>query len=248
MFSLKDKRILITGAAGGIGKSVWKQCMNSGAKVFVTGTSLDKLHSCAQEIGCEKSEYDAHACDINNTDEIKSLVSKAVEVMGGLDILMHVAGMTKDGLFPRMPREDWDKVISTNLTSAFDLSQAASAVMMKQKHGRIIFFSSVVGSSGNFGQANYIASKAGLTGLSKGIATDLARWNITCNCVEPGFIATPMTDVLPDNVKEHILSGIPSKRMGTPDEVAAAAIFLASDEAAYITGTSIRVNGGMLMI
>lgn len=243
MFSLAGKTALVTGATGGLGGAIARAFAAQGAKVAVSGTRVEPLEAVAAEIGGA-----ALACDLGDTTAVDALVSRAEEAVGPLDILVSNAGVTKDGLLLRMKDEDWDRVIALNLSAYFRLSRAALKGMMKRRAGRIIGITSVVGVTGNPGQANYAASKAGMIGFTKSLAQEVASRNVTANCIAPGFIASPMTDVLTDAQKEAINGRIPAGRMGDANEIAAAAVYLASDEAAYVTGQTLHVNGGMAMI
>ena len=245
MFDLSGKNALVTGASGGIGCEIAKTLHAAGANVGLAGTREAVLQELADELG-----DGAHVlvADLSSEDGAAALAANAEEAMGGLDILINNAGITRDNLALRMKDEDWDAVINVNLTSGFRLIRAALRGMMKRRHGRIIGITSVVGVTGNPGQANYAATKAGMIGMSKSLAQEVASRNITVNCVAPGFIATPMTDVLPDEQKEALTAAIPAGRLGSGDDIAAACLFLASDEAAYITGQTVHVNGGMAMV
>ncbi|HHG89095.1 MAG TPA: 3-oxoacyl-[acyl-carrier-protein] reductase [Devosia sp.] len=245
MFDLSGKRALITGASGGIGWEIAKTLSASGAEVSLSGTRTEALEMLAGEI-----EGTSHVlpCNLSDMEAVDRLVPEAVQAMGGIDILVNNAGMTRDNIFMRMKDEEWDKVIAVNLTAAFHLSRAVLRPMMKQRFGRIIGISSVVGVAGNAGQGNYAASKAGLIGMSKALAQEVASRNITVNTIAPGFIASAMTDQLNEKQREAILAQIPANRLGTPDEVAASTLYLASDEAAYVTGQTLNINGGMVMI
>ena len=245
MFDLTGKKALITGASGGIGVSIAKALHAQGATVGLHGTREERLKEIAAELGDRVHVFPANLSD---PVQVKALAEKAETEMGGLDILVNNAGITKDGLFVRMSDEDWDLVLDINLKSAFQLTRAAVYPMMRRKSGRIINITSVVGVTGNPGQGNYCASKAGMIGMSKSLAMEIASRNVTVNCVAPGFIETPMTDALNDKQKESILSAVPAKRLGSGDEVASAVVYLASSEASYITGQTIHVNGGMAMI
>jgi 3-oxoacyl-[acyl-carrier protein] reductase len=245
MFDLTGKTALITGASGGIGTAVAKALAAQGARVAVSGTRKDVLETLAMELG-----NNAVALPTNLSDRaaVEALVPSAEAAMGQLDILVNNAGITKDNLFMRMKDEEWDQVLAVNLTSAFVLARAAVKGMMKRRHGRIVLITSVVGTTGNPGQGNYAATKAGLVGMSKSLAAEVATRGITVNCIAPGFIATPMTDVLNEKQREMILARIPASRLGNPDEIAAATVYLASQEAGYVTGQTLHVNGGMAMI
>lgn len=245
MFDLTGKTALITGATGGIGAAIAKALHKAGATVAISGTRQPALDALKAELG---ERVFTIACNLGDPADVEKLVPAAEAAMGGLDILVNNAGVTKDGLAMRMKDEDWQNVIDINLTSNFRLSRAAMKGMMKKRQGRIINVTSIVGVTGNPGQANYVASKAGLIGLTKSLAQELATRNVTVNCVAPGFIATPMTDVLNEKQKEAILGRIPSGRMGGPEDIAAAVLYLASNEAGYVTGQTLHVNGGMAMI
>ncbi len=245
MFNLTGRYALVTGASGGIGNSIAKALTDAGAKVALSGTRVEALEKTAAEIGGSPVILPCNLADPVATSE---LVGKAEEALGGLDILVSNAGLTKDGLLMRMKDEDWDTVLDVNLGAYYRLPKAAMRGMMKRRHGRIIGITSVVGVTGNGGQTNYAASKAGMIGFSKSLAQEVASRNITVNCIAPGFIATPMTDVLKDEQKEALLKGIPAGRLGTGADIGAAALYLASDESAYVTGQTLHVNGGMAMI
>jgi 3-oxoacyl-[acyl-carrier protein] reductase len=245
MFSLTNKVALITGASQGIGRDTALALAQAGAKVAVAARNEEKLATLVAEITATGAEALALKMDVANADEVKAGFKQLLEKFGRLDILVNNAAITRDGLAMRMKQDDWDAVIRTNLTGAHLCIQQALPPMMKARAGRIINITSVVAQSGNAGQANYVAAKAGLIGLTKAIAIEIASRNITVNAVAPGFIETPMTDVLSDAVKEQLKARIPLGRMGTPRDVTSAIIFLASDEAAYITGHVLNVNGGM---
>jgi 3-oxoacyl-[acyl-carrier protein] reductase len=245
MFDLTGKRALVTGASGGIGREIAKALAAAGATVALSGTRVGALEETAQLIG---KECPILPCNLSKMDDVDALIPDAEAVMGGDDILINNAGMTRDNLFMRMKNEEWDEVIAVNLTAAFHLNRAVLRGMMKQRWGRIIGISSVVGVMGNPGQGNYAASKAGLIGMNKALAHEVASRNITVNSIAPGFIASAMTDELNDKQREAILSTIPANRLGTAQEVAACAVFLSSDAAAYVTGHTLNVNGGMAMI
>jgi 3-oxoacyl-[acyl-carrier protein] reductase len=247
MFNLKDKVALITGASQGIGRDTALALAEAGARVAVAARNEEKLAALVQEIANSGGEAFAVKLDVADADQVKSSFKSVLEKFGKLDILVNNAAITRDGLAMRMKLEDWDAVIRTNLTGAHLCIQQALPPMMKARAGRIINISSVVAQMGNSGQANYVAAKGGLIGLTKAIAMEIASRNITVNAVAPGFIATPMTDVLPDKVKEELKARIPLGRMGTGRDVAAAIVFLASDEAAYITGHVLDVNGGLYL-
>lgn len=245
MFDLNGKNALVTGASGGIGTAIAIALHQAGAVVALSGTRLEPLQSLAAELG---DRVFVLPCNLSDPEAVAALPKQAAEAMGSVDILVNNAGITKDNLFMRMSDEEWSSVIEVNLTSTMRLCKGVVRGMMKARWGRIINISSVVGSTGNAGQANYAASKAGMVGMSKSIAYEVASRGITVNCVAPGFIATPMTDTLNDAQKAGILGQIPAGRMGEPAEIAAAVLYLASVEAAYVTGATIHVNGGMAMI
>jgi 3-oxoacyl-[acyl-carrier protein] reductase len=245
MFNLTGKTALITGASGGIGAAIATQLHAVGATIAISGTRQAVLEELKAQIG---DNVHVLPCNLSNPEDVEKLIPAAEAAMGGLDILVNNAGITKDGLAMRMKDEDWQSVIDVNLTSNFRLCRAAMRGMMKKRWGRIINITSIVGVTGNPGQVNYVASKAGIIGMSKSIAQELAARNVTVNCVAPGFIATPMTDVLNEKQKEAILGRIPAGRMGGPADIAAAVIYLASEEAGYVTGQTLHVNGGMAMI
>lgn len=247
MFSLKEKVALVTGASQGIGRETALALAEAGARVAVAARSERKLADLVQEIAAKGGEALAVTMDVANAEQVKTGFKQALDRFGRLDILVNNAAITRDALALRMKQEDWDAVIRTNLTGAHLCIQQALAAMLRQRSGRIINLTSVVAQSGNAGQANYVASKAGLIGLTKAIAIEVASRNITVNAVAPGFIDTPMTDALGDKVKEELKTRIPLGRMGTTRDVAAAIVFLASDEAAYITGHVLDVNGGMYL-
>jgi 3-oxoacyl-[acyl-carrier protein] reductase len=245
MFDLANKTALVTGASGGIGAAIARALHRQGATVTVSGTRREALDALATELG---SRVHVATADLSDRSSVETLVPTAEAAMGSLDILVNNAGLTRDGLFLRMKDDDWDKVMAVNLTAGFALSRAALRGMMKRRHGRIIGITSVVGITGNPGQANYAASKAGMIGMSKSLAAEVASRNITVNCIAPGFIETAMTSELNDKQKEGILGSVPMGRLGSAAEIAACAVFLASGEAAYITGQTVHVNGGMAMI
>ena len=245
MFNLAGKNALITGASGGIGAAIAKVLHAAGATITISGTRLAVLEALKAELG---ERVHAIICNLSDAADVEKLVPAAEAAMGSVDILVNNAGLTRDGLAMRMKDDDWQSVLDVNLTANFRLSRAAMKLMMKKRNGRIINITSVVAVMGNPGQSNYVASKAGLIGLTKSLAQELATRNVTVNCVAPGFIATPMTDVLNEKQKEAILGRIPAGRMGTPDDIAAAVAYLASDEASYVTGQTLHVNGGMAMI
>ena len=246
MFDLTGKTALVTGATGGLGGAIARALHAQGAAVAISGTRAAKLDELKAELGGERIH--CLPCDLSKPKEVEALVPAAEAALGTLDILVNNAGVTRDKLFMRMKDEDWQAVLDINLTAGFRLSRAALKSMMKRRAGRIITITSVVGTTGNAGQGNYAASKAGLTGLTKSLAAEVASRGVTVNCVAPGFIASAMTDVLNDAQKEKILGSIPAGRMGAGTDVAACVAFLASDEAAFVTGQTLHVNGGMAMI
>jgi 3-oxoacyl-[acyl-carrier protein] reductase len=245
MFDLTGKSALVTGATGGIGAAIARALHGAGATVAVSGTRAPVLEDLKAELG-ERAHV--LVCNLADAAAVEQLVPAAEAAMGGLDILVNNAGITRDGLAMRMKDEDWREVLDVDLTAAFRLARAALRGMMKRRFGRIINVSSVVGVTGNPGQANYVAAKAGLIGLTKSLAQEVASRNITVNAIAPGFIATPMTDALNEKQKEAILARVPAGRLGIPSEVAAAVLYLASAEASYVTGQTLHVNGGMAMI
>ncbi|MFZ5675158.1 MAG: 3-oxoacyl-[acyl-carrier-protein] reductase [Pseudomonadota bacterium] len=245
MFDLTGKTALVTGATGGIGAAIARILHRQGATVAISGTRAEVLEALKAELG---ERVHVLPCNLGNAEEVEKLVPAAETAMGSLDILVNNAGITRDGLAMRMKDDDWAQVLDVNLTASFRLSRAAMRGMMKRRYGRIIGITSVVGVTGNAGQANYAASKAGMIGMTKALAQELASRNVTVNCIAPGFIATPMTDALNDKQKEAIIAKVPAGRLGTSDDVAAAALYLASAEAAYMTGQTLHVNGGMAMI
>jgi 3-oxoacyl-[acyl-carrier protein] reductase len=246
MFSLVGKTALITGASGGIGAAVAAALHRAGATIAISGTRIAVLEDLKATLGGERVH--SVPCNLSSAEDVEKLVPTAEAAMGGLDILVNNAGITRDGLAMRMKDEDWQAVLDVNLTSSFRLARAAMKLMMKKRWGRIVSVTSVVAVTGNPGQANYVASKAGLIGLSKSLAQELASRNITVNCVAPGFIATAMTEALNDKQKDMILAKIPAGKMGTAGDIAAAVLYLASEEAGYVTGQTLHVNGGMAMI
>jgi 3-oxoacyl-[acyl-carrier protein] reductase len=246
MFDLTGKVALVTGASGGIGGAIAKALHANGATVVLSGTRQDALDAVKAELGSRAFTVIANLSDPASVEALPKAAEEAADA--GIDILVNNAGITKDNLFMRMKDEEWDAVIAVNLTASFRLSRAVLRGMMKKRWGRIIQITSVVGETGNPGQGNYAAAKAGLVGMSKSLAAEVASRNITVNCVAPGFIQTAMTDVLTDQQKEMISGRIPAGRMGAPGEIAAAVAFLASDEAGYITGETLQINGGMAMI
>ena len=245
MFNLEGKTALVTGATGGIGAAIAKALHKAGATVAISGTRANVLEALKSELG---ERVHVLTCNLSDAADVEKLVPAAEAAMGSVDILVNNAGITKDGLAMRMKDEDWNAVIDVNLTAGFRLARAAMRGMMKKRWGRIVNITSVVGVTGNPGQANYVASKAGIIGLTKSLAQELASRNVTVNAVAPGFIATPMTDVLNDKQKEAILARVPAGRLGSPEDIAAAVLYLASEEGGYVTGQTLHVNGGMAMI
>lgn len=245
MFDLTGKTALVTGASGGIGREIALALHKAGAKVAISGTRQNALDDTSAAAGGELIPI---ICNLSKLDEVDNLIKTAEEKLGQLDILVCNAGITKDGLLMRMKDEDWQDVIDVNLTSTFKLIRTASRGMMKRRNGRIINITSIVGVMGNPGQANYCASKAGMIGMSKSIGQELAGRGITVNCIAPGFIKTAMTDALDEAQQERITKNIPAGRFGLPEDIAAASVFLASNEASYINGQTIHVNGGLLMV
>jgi 3-oxoacyl-[acyl-carrier protein] reductase len=245
MFDITGKSALITGASGGIGGDIARVLHGAGATVGLSGTRVEPLEALAAELG--ERAY-VLPCNLGDFEAVAALPKQAVEAMGSVDILVNNAGITQDNLFMRMTDEQWQSVIDVNLTSTFKLCKGVLRGMMKARWGRIVNISSVVGATGNPGQGNYAASKAGMIGMSKSLAYEVASRGITVNAVAPGFIRTAMTDKLTDDQKAAILTQIPTGRMGEPDEIAAAVLYLASNEAAYLTGTTLHVNGGMAML
>ncbi len=246
MFDLSGKTALVTGATGGLGSAIARALHGQGATVVLSGTRENVLADLASELG---GRAHVAACNLSDAEAVDGLVGKAEDAAGaGLDILVANAGITKDGLILRMKDEDWEQVLKVNLESYFRLARAAIKGMMKRRAGRIIGITSVVGVTGNPGQTNYAASKAGMIGFSKSLAQEVGSRGVTVNCIAPGFIASPMTDVLNEQQRGAILGRIPAGRLGEGDEIAAAAVYLASDEAAYVTGQTLHVNGGMAMI
>ena len=245
MFRLDGKKVLITGASGGIGGQIARTLHAAGATVALSGTRIGPLESLSNELGAM-----AHVlrCDLSDLDEVTALPKQAVEAMGGVDILINNAGVTRDNLLMRMSEDEWSSVLTINLTSTMRLCKGVLRGMMKARWGRIVNISSIVGATGNAGQANYAASKAGLVAMSKSLAHEVATRGITVNCVAPGFISTAMTEKLTDEQKTVILNQIPAGRMGTAAEIGAAALYLSSDESAYVTGTTLHINGGMAML
>jgi 3-oxoacyl-[acyl-carrier protein] reductase len=245
MFDLTGKGVLLTGASGGIGTAIARALHGQGAMLALSGTRAEALEALGAELG-ERAR--ALPCDLARSAEVDALCGKAAALIGTLDVLVHCAGLTRDGLALRMKDEDWQRVIEVNLGAGFRLARAALRDMMRRRFGRIIFITSIVGTTGNPGQANYAASKAGLTGLAKALATEVASRGITVNCVAPGFIRTAMTDALGEEQRTRLLQAIPAGRLGEGADVAAACVYLASTEAAYVTGQTLHVNGGMAMV
>ena len=246
MFELTDKRALVTGASGAIGGAIARALHQQGATVGLSGTRREALDALAGELG---GRCHVLPCDLSDAGSVEQLVPQAEEAFGGeVDILVNNAGVTRDMLFARLTDEDWDLVLTVNLTAAMRLSRAVLRGMMRRRAGRIVSITSVVGVTGNAGQGNYAASKAGLIGMTKSLAAEIASRNVTVNCVAPGFTASAMTDALNEKQRAAILERVPARRLGTPAEIASAVVYLASDEAAYVTGQTIHVNGGMAMI
>ena len=245
MFDLTGRTALVTGATGGIGGGVARALHHQGATVAISGTRREALDALAADLG-ERTHI--LACNLADKDAVEALVPRAEEAMGHVDILVNNAGITRDNIFIRLRDEDWDEVIAVDLTAAFRIARAAVRGMMRRRYGRIVGITSVVGVTGNPGQGNYAAAKAGLIGMSKALAFEVAARNVTVNCVAPGFIQTAMTDALNDKQRDAILGRVPAGRLGTVEEVAAAVVYLASDEARYVTGHTLHVNGGMAMI
>lgn len=246
MFDLSGMTALVTGASGGIGSAIARALASQGARLALSGTREEALKAIASDIGGDCAIL---PCDLSDSAAVEGLVPRAVEALGGqLDILVNNAGVTRDNLAMRMKDEEWDTVIRVNLEAAFRLIRASCKPMMKARFGRVITITSVVGATGNPGQANYAASKGGLTAMSKALAQELASRNITVNCVAPGFITSPMTDVLPEAQKEALTARIPAGRLGEGEDIGAAVAYLASREAGYVTGQTIHVNGGMAML
>ena len=245
MFDLTGKNALITGASGGIGGEIARTLHGAGATVGLSGTRIEPLEALAAELGVRTHIL---PCNLSDVAEVDALPKQAIEAMGAVDILVNNAGITRDQIFMRMSADEWGDVINVNLTSTMRLCKGVIRGMMKARWGRIVNVSSIVGATGNPGQANYAASKAGMVGMSKSIAYEVASRGITVNCIAPGFIATAMTEKLTDEQKDKINQQIPVGRMGAPEEIAAAALYLASVQAAYITGTTLHVNGGMAML
>jgi len=245
MFDLSGKSALVTGASGGIGGAIARQLHAAGANIGLSGTRVEALETLAADLGGRCAVL---PCDLGDGAAVAALIGQAEEAMGAVDIVVNNAGLTRDNLALRMKDEDWEIVMAVNLTAAFRLSKAALRGMMKRRWGRIVNITSIVGVTGNGGQTNYAASKAGIIGFSKSLAQEVASRNITVNCLAPGFIQTPMTDAMTDAQRENLLASIPAGRLGVVDDIAAGALYLASEEAAYITGQTLHINGGMAMI
>ena len=244
MFDLSGKKALVTGASGGIGGAIAKSLHGQGAQVGLSGTRIESLQALIHEMGNGAYVFPA---DLSSLEEAEALIAKATDVLGSIDILVNNAGITRDNLSVRLKNDDWQAVLDVNLSSAFRLSRAVLRGMMKARWGRIISVTSIVGITGNPGQANYAASKAGMIGMSKSLAQEVANRGITVNCIAPGFIETAMTDAISEEQKSRLVKGIPSGRMGHPKDIATACIYLASEEASYVTGQTLHVNGGMAM-
>jgi len=244
LFDLEGKKALITGASGGIGKEIANVLIKHNAQVCISGRNLDELNALKELLG---DKCHVVTCDLSKKDEIIELIKKTDEVLGHIDILINNAGITKDNIFLRMSESEWEDVLNVNLNSTFSILKLITKGMIKRRYGRIINISSVVGVTGGAGQVNYSASKAGLIGLTKSLSQEVATRNITVNCIAPGFIETPMTEKLDDNRKDAILNSIPMNRIGTPEDLSSAIIFLASKESSYITGQTIHINGGLYM-
>ncbi len=245
MFDLTGMTALVTGASGGIGSAIARALAGQGVRLAVSGSNAEKLEGFRAELG---GDHVALVCNLGDGAAVDGLVPQAAEALGQLDILINNAGVTRDNLAMRMKDEEWSEVIRINLEAAFRLARAAMKPMMRARFGRIISVTSVVGTTGNAGQANYAASKAGLVGMSKALAQEVATRNITVNCIAPGFIRSAMTDALPDAQREALLGRVPAGRLGEGDDIGAAAVYLASREAGYVTGQTLHVNGGMAMI
>jgi 3-oxoacyl-[acyl-carrier protein] reductase len=245
LFDLTGKSALVTGASGGLGGAIARALHGQGASVGLSGTRREALEALAGELG---ERAFVLPCDLADKQSVEALAPAAEAALGGLDILVNNAGVTRDNLFLRMKDEEWDEVIAVNLTAAFRLSRACLKGMMRRRFGRIVAIASIVGVTGNPGQGNYAAAKAGLIGMSKALAAEVASRNITVNCIAPGFIASPMTDALNEKQREGILASVPMGRLGAGADIGAAVVYLASAEAGYITGQTLHVNGGMAMI
>lgn len=245
MYDLSGKTALVTGASGGIGAAIARALHGAGAGVVLSGTRMAPLESLKAQLGDRAAVV---ACDLSDGEAVDGLIAQAADALAPVDILINNAGMTRDGLGMRMKNEDWDAVLAVDLTAAFRLSRAAFRAMLKNRWGRIVNVTSVVGHTGNAGQANYAAAKAGLAGMTRSLAAETAARGVTINCVAPGFIQTAMTDALTDAQRDAIFERIPAGRLGQPEDVAAATLFLASDAGGYVTGQTIHVNGGMAML
>ncbi|GGF87102.1 beta-ketoacyl-ACP reductase [Azorhizobium oxalatiphilum] len=245
MFDLSGKTALVTGATGGLGGAIAKALHAQGATVAISGTRREALDALAAEL---KERVHVLPCNLGVAEEVEKLVPDAEAAMGVVDILVNNAGITRDNIFMRLTDEAWEQVLNVNLTSAFRLSRAAVRSMMRRRSGRIISITSIVGVTGNAGQGNYAAAKAGMIGMSKALAQEVASRGVTVNCIAPGFISTPMTDALNEKQREAILKSVPAGRLGTPEDIAAACVYLASDAGSYVTGQTLHVNGGMAMI
>jgi 3-oxoacyl-[acyl-carrier protein] reductase len=249
MFTLEGMTALVTGASGGIGSAIARSLAGQGARLALSGSNADKLNAFCAGLNAETGgDHVAVPCDLSSEEAVETLIPSAIEALGKLDILVNNAGITRDNLAMRMKDDEWRDVIAVNLEATFRLMRAAARPMMKARFGRIVTITSVVGATGNPGQMNYAAAKAGITGMSKSLAQELASRGITVNCVAPGFIRTAMTDELPDAQKEALNARIPMGRMGEGDDIGAAVAYLASKEAAYLTGQTLHVNGGMAMM
>ena len=244
MFDLNNKVVLLTGASGGIGKSIALNMKKSGAKLILSGTRKNVLEDITSELGGDSKSI---VTDLSSKESILNLAKEAENIFGRIDVLINNAGVTADNLFLRMKDEDWDTVLNINLSAGMRLTRHVIKGMLKRKYGRIIFISSIVGFTGNAGQANYSASKSALVGLTKSIALEVASRGITCNLIAPGFISTPMTDKLTDEQKSKIIVNIPVNRLGEVEDISNGCVYLASDEASFITGTTLHINGGMSM-
>jgi 3-oxoacyl-[acyl-carrier protein] reductase len=246
MFDLTGKTALVTGATGGIGGPIAKALHARGATLALSGTRVEALEKLKDELGGDRVHLTP--CNLSDAAAVDALPGQAEAALGGLDILVHNAGITRDNLFMRMKDDEWDQVIAVNLTAGFRLFRGALRGMMKRRYGRLVGITSIVGVTGNPGQGNYAASKAGMIGMAKSLAQEVASRNITVNCVAPGFIESPMTDALNDKQREGILGKVPAGRLGTGADISSAVVFLASEEAGYVTGQTLHVNGGMAMI
>ncbi len=246
MFDLSGKGVLITGATGGIGGAIAKAMHDQGANIVLSGTRAERLEELAATLGGDRVHV--VPCNLSDRDEVKALIGKADEKVGQVDIVVNNAGITKDNLFMRMKDEEWDNVVEVNLTATFSIMRSALRGMMRRRYGRIINISSISGIIGNPGQANYAATKAGMIGMSKSLAREVAPRGITVNCIAPGFVETPMTEALTEQQTEAISAVIPTKTFGQPEDIASAVVYLASDESAYMTGQTLHINGGMVMV